>query len=470
MPYGETGYIEQGYANVAALPYEMQLVDVQTRRMQLEQNQIETRTLRRAEMDDLQNRQEADLFTGWLQNHPDATPEQQSEFVRANPGLRDNDTVAKFLDYSSKDDERLTNFGSNKVTRARNENEMKNISYRESVRDDVERTNDINVEANLALAKKALENVEKANIEDIRQNTKAVSSALFSITSRMEGGKEAVEDVIGLFTGLSESDNELDHQAAVSIQQITESMGAIVNLGTATKALIGRHQSDIDNYNRVLQKIDPFADVMAGINNPDTKDETLTKIGQMLKSVNATEEELNAFREFSESVTTASKMEADGSTLKDDFFAAVKEIEALRMQPQTEETRKIMSKKLAFLNAKGSLQASYVDAGLKQQTLIWDEHKRSNEEQKQVAELRKTIEGLDQAKQREARYQLAEIRNQQLSAAKTDLDYKKLLRSVFADQTEEMWGISEENSVQENIEILRGKKGVGVGGPNDLDD
>jgi hypothetical protein len=463
MPYGDTGYIEQGYANVAALPYEMQLMEVQNKRMALEQNQIAIRGLRRNEMDDIQNRQEADQFTGWLQNNPDATLDQQSEYVRQNPGLIDNETVVKFLDYGSKQDDILTKGLRNRVARKQADQDKRVLDNTEENWDKMEETANLSTDIALATAIKKSDDMRNSNFDDIQNNKDSIGASIYSLVSTEPNGKEMVENTLGLFEDLASSDNPLYRDASVSMKRLFDSMGAMKNLNLATTAQIRRHQPSILQYNILLGK---ERDVMREINNPDTRDAVILEIGKKLDEVDATDEERDKFKEFTSTLSTAAKVEADGKVLRDDLFSSISEIEELRMQPDSPENQKTINKKLAALRGRAGAQSAYVASGVDMVDNARKLQKQNDEDQKTILGLRKDVQSLDLAKQREARYALSEIRSQQISQASSDLDYKKLLRGIYADETAEQWGVSPDKSIQENIEILRNSEGISD--PNDI--
>ncbi len=340
MPYGETGYIEQGYANVAALPYEMQLMDVQTRRMQLEQNQINTRTMRRTEMDDVRNRQQFDDYSEFFQNNPDATPEQIDGFFQEDLSRMRNPMIKEAFNFGKEKDDILTKRVENKLTRKETQFNSDALEYRIKNLQEERDASAIARRANMVNAELQLKQAQDLTEQDFHDN---ITKYATDISGAFRDHPEIQKKSITLASHFGRSKDEFQQQVGRSMHQIASAFSVANNLEQIESSFFGENEQFFQEYDDLVKggRVDS-RNVEGLLRDSSTMQETLELMNNNLMAKGASPDVIERYKNMASSLAAFNQIQEDKKNLMENYTTYVNKLEELsKGQPTPEQMREI---------------------------------------------------------------------------------------------------------------------------------
>jgi len=356
----QTGYLEQGYANVAAAPLDMQLLDIQSRRTALAQSQSNLRTSNYKERERVQDDLEMDEFSRFSDDLNDrgvSGEELYSEiggYLRKNPRASSNSNIKASITTGSELDslansarQAVTNKKRNVIENTLLDDQAKNLPQQMEA-------NNVATQAKLASAKRSLETISDLKNQDITRDSLSLGAGLFS--SMSNAPIEVKQKAIALFRSKAKSDDQYDREAASAILETAHGLRAASSLKKIGEFKMERHSPFILGFKG------KYGTDIAGLQDPETRSETIALMGRSMKGKGASESEMRKFKEFSASVSQAARFEADAGIMEEDFYSLVNEAYELNENPDPEK-QKLLNEKLDYLATRALVNSAYVQSG-----------------------------------------------------------------------------------------------------------
>ena len=466
MPYGDTGYIEQGYANVAALPYEMQLMDVQSKRNALEQSRITTGRMQRSEMDEIREKQEAEQYTAFSPT-VNGDPEELANYTKEQ-GFGDNSIIRRMVEGQEFHDGRSLRMTRNKAQSVQDEETIRVGEFEEENREQIEknRQNTLNTES--AAADELVREVRERKAEDLSTRSQSIATSLYSIGGQLPSKGDYQKKAVSLFMDWSKGDDS-QQDAAISLANLSNSLGAISHMEEARRGMIGEHDQFLSGY--VQQMRLKEGEFMARVMNPDGRKELMAEISANMKLKGASADERDRFEEFSSALANHTKVATEAKELIAKYTKTLDTIYELRKQPETPDTQREMKDMIAVLTTESSSIAGHVQTNttkLSEQLKLQSGQRAIQRERQKLLFERESHDLTKQKANDSQRYSLA---MQQMANLNSNRQWTVYYTSIVDDPAVmEKMQLDPDASPEQNIrklqqqQLLTGSSSVGGGG------
>lgn len=358
-----TGYLEQGYANVAAAPLDMQLDQIQMRKTALSQAQSNLRTSNYKENkrnEDDQTMDDYASFTEQLSNDGVVGEDlysQLGEYIARNPnagshpGIMDSIASSSALDrLTDRARQTVTNKKRDRIENALLDNQEANLPRRMEA-------NNLAIDAQLASSASTLEKVNALKSANIQQNALNLSADLY--TGLSNAPIEVRQDAIGLFNSMAKSENPDDQEFSRSMMETVYNLGTASSLEKIGQFKMERHAPFLLSF-KGKYEVD-----VRGIEDPETREETLKQMANAMQAKGADDQEFEKFNEFVDATAQSSRLKDDASNMTEDFYEIVTELNGLDGELDPAK-KKEMRQKMSYLMTRSTVNRGYVESGRKE--------------------------------------------------------------------------------------------------------
>jgi len=453
MPYDQqSGYIEQGYANTAVIPVEMQLNQVQQMRTSLAQSQSNLRRSNDEESERMNARAEMDNFVSFSADLADRGVEGQDRLKSVENYFDKNPRAAasQEIQNSLRSTESLRSM---RRSESDDQLRMRNNAFDNKLLDESEKSFEQDITASQQAKKAEAMNVElrldavmKMKNDVQKSNEQAVSNNLYSATNNAK--PEQRNATISLYSALNRSDNKADKEMAFSVYEAAESIKVSESMSKITRYRLDEMKPYMQGF-ASRYNVDP-----RGVYDPATREKTLTAMQEAAEKKGITDVEKESFDKFFSSVSEFSRLEKESEDMSSQFYDSITEIEGLRGAGDADSMKKYQSL-LDNMNVRNRGVTSFVNAGyesIREKQVLED---RDLEVAKKQTDIRKSIVTLEGIPKRAKERELAATYEKQRDLIGDEKSWLIFDKAIFKDQLEDTYGVDPDMSIQERIAVYK---------------
>ena len=442
----ETGYLEQGYANVAVAPLEMQLRDIQTSRGRLEQLNRNNRRDAREESIDLEDDRRMDEYLNYSQSlldagyTGDALQEEKMKGIENNVSWGSDQRIINSLNQAAQ-------FRGHRLKAKQDDLADKSVDLQlEQFAEQEEQSN-----AQIALNRKKLDLAER-NFDDHEAQGQSENNVNFGANLQSTIGAilspDQTKRILGTHDYMNKSDKPELQAGARSLRLVAQAIAVTDNSTQNGKASLDRHLPMMGELNKLGIETDDLYD-------PDKIDDAIERIKNSMDKKDGIEaSDYEDVKPLLIAAATFSASHKDGKTLQENLNSLLPSIRR-DLDSLDPEKKEAAQDNLASLKAKAEGQLSTARSGAKTIADNEDRRIKKNEEDARILE-KENRESL--IENREYRNILSEMKSDTLERGRNienEKDAIDLFLELKEDGRLEDVGLNDETSVKDGKRHIR---------------
>jgi len=464
----QTGYLEQGYANVAAAPLDMQLRQVQESRLRLSGAQRRDRAGARLEQKQFESDQQVDDYLGFNARLMEGDLNTLEKQEARRKGFEDNplwDLNVEISSMQTGSDKRHDRQRGRKKEALQDKQDVLTEKRVDAGLESFDERNKL-VEDQMTHQRQVLtKQMDKARELELRtenDNTAQLSAGLLSSVSSLANSADR-KLVVAAHDKLDRSDQPSHRDAAVAIRRVGTAIGLNSTLSKMGKAQIGRNDP-------FLNKLKALNIKTSGLYDPATVDETMQFISNTVsKMPGFDEEDMQSLETLAKSVSNFSSISKDAGILEKTFLDTLPSIQKNLMSADP-ELRDEAEQNLAYLTALSNDQLAFATAGAN--TIMESEallDKQQAEEQR-LLDIRKDVASINSSESRAGIARQKMEYRRQIDAIDNRKAALKLAIGLKQDSQEDILGLDSDSTYEQIADAILSYQGEvsDVGGEDDI--
>ena len=410
----ETGYLEQGYVNVATAPLDMQLDAIRMRKTALGQAQSNLRDSNYKENKRKEDNDTFERFSDFVEGLPDSKGSEWNDSVsgyfKQNPDAAQNAAVQRVVTATTTSDENTYKFRDSERKENNRNAEQKVLSLELKAREQIAQDQVNRVDSELRILNETM--AEQRRLEEEAENNEHNDKLVIMSANLWNGlslhNSDTRAAAVGIYSALSTSTNQIDNETAQSMSTMVRNLQGQELISKIAETHLERMAPYIRSFKQKYPKVD-----LRGLTDPKTREVTINAMSKEMISEGITEKEKQAFKAFARTAGVSARMRADNEKIIVRFHETIALIKDLEDKPDAASQRKL-AEVMANLSAESVAFAGYINSGRKDIKALKDANTKLEQEER------------DEAKKR----------SDDLAAKTAKLNYEKiiLIRDGFADK------------------------------------
>ena len=410
----ETGYLEQGYVNVATAPLDMQLDAIRMRKTALGQAQSNLRHSNYKENKRKEDNDTFERFSDFVEGLPDSKGSEWNDSVsgyfKQNPDAAQNAAVQRVVTATTTSDENTYKFRDSERKENNRNAEQKVLSLELKAREQIAQDQVNRVDSELRILNETM--AEQRRLEEEAENNEHNDKLVIMSANLWNGlslhNSDTRAAAVGIYSALSTSTNQIDNETAQSMSTMVRNLQGQELISKIAETHLERMAPYIRSFKQKYPKVD-----LRGLTDPKTREVTINAMSKEMISEGITEKEKQAFKAFARTAGVSARMRADNEKIIVRFHETIALIKDLEDKPDAASQRKL-AEVMANLSAESVAFAGYIKSGRKDIKALKDANTKLEQEER------------DEAKKR----------SDDLAAKTAKLNYEKiiLIRDGFADK------------------------------------
>jgi len=448
----ETGYLEQGYANVAVAPLEMQLRDIQTSRGRLEQLNRNNRRDARDESIDLEDDRRMDEYLNYSQSlldagyTGDALQEEKMKGIENNVSWGSDKRITDSLNQAAQ-------FRGHRLKVKQDDLADKSVDLQlravdlqsEQFAEQEEQSN-----AQMALNRQRLDLAERKFL-DLEAQGQSENNVNFGANLQSTIGAilspDQTKRILGTHDYMNKSDKPELQAGARSLRLVAQAIAVTDNSTQNGKASLDRHLPIMGELNKLGIETDDLYD-------PDKIDDAIERIKNSMDKKDGIEaSDYEDVKPLLIAAATFSASHKDGKTLQENLNSLLPSIRR-DLDSLDPEKKEAAQDNLASLKAKAEGQLSTARSGAKTIADNEDRRIKKNEEDARLLDLENKESLIEN---RENRIQISE-KNSELIEAARQISTKKQASNFYTKMRNEgrltEIGLDDDTEFEEGVAAL----------------
>ena len=441
----ETGYLEQGYANVAVAPLEMQLREIQTSRGRLEQLNRNNRMDAREESINLEDDRRMDEYLNYSQNlldagyTGDALQEEKMKGIENNVSWGSDQRITNSLNQSAE-------FRGHRLKAKQDDLANQSVDLQlEQFAAQEEQSN-----AQIALNRQNLDLAERKFL-DLEAQGQSENNVNFGANLQSTIGAilspDQTKRILGTHDYMNKSDKPELQAGARSLRLVAQAIAVTDSSTQNGKASLDRHLPMMGELNKLGIETDDLYD-------PDKIDDAIERIKNSMDKKDGIEaSDFEDVKPLLIAAATFSASHKDGKTLQENLNSLLPSIRR-DLDSLDPEKKEAAQDNLASLKAKAEGQLSTARSGAKTIADNEDRRIKKNEEDARLIDLENKE---SQIENRENRIQISE-KNSELIEAARQISTKKQASNFYTKMRNEgrlaEIGLDDDTEFEEGVDAL----------------
>ena len=384
----ETGYLEQGYVNVATAPLDMQLDAIRMRKTALGQAQSNLRHSNYKENKRKEDNDTFERFSDFVEGLPDSKGSEWNDSVsgyfKQNPDAAQNAAVQRVVTATTTSDENTYKFRDSERKENNRNAEQKVLAKELALNDKALTARLKQADSELLILDEKM--AEQRRLEEEAENNEH-NDKLVNMSANLWNGlslhnSDTRAAAVGIYSALSTSTNQIDNETAQSMSTMVRNLQGQELISKIAETHLERMAPYIRSFKQKYPKVD-----LRGLTDPKTREVTINAMSKEMISEGITEKEKQAFKAFARTAGVSARMRADNEKIIVRFHETIALIKDLEDKPDAASQRKL-AEVMANLSAESVAFAGYINSGRKDIKALKDANTKLEQEERDEAKKR----------------------------------------------------------------------------------